>query len=725
MAETEREFLPENESPQPSADASDAFRSELYSDDIGTVSKPRGGGKGSAGLEDAKVDVAFGRPEIKDAGKQEKEAEINRDGSGRPLEIISPWGDKTEITYDDSGKVSRVTITHPSGKPEILERTEKGWWKINGEVDHDLSKIEVLTDGSVKRTHHRDGVLVVHPDGTAEGRDIYDRVNLKVDKDGTRTSYHYEDRVTTFGTRLVEKPGSQFAEIFSTFGTAFKDGCQFTHKNGDKERLERKGLTWEFTRGGKRETLPEGTKVEIEPSGDRKFTRPDGSSFEGKANGTTISRNREGQVTEITSPDGITTSFHLGDKGKVTGVDVRDSSGRLIESDRLSGDSWQSNLTDASGKPQNLKKVEVDNKTGKYTLTLENGRLVRSADGTEDQKDSAGRPVDAYDDKVVSWMKRADLELSPQEEATLRADLAVINKLPPEKKAWILLSMDRIINGNTDAKTELSKAQRSELARSLAHQIAHPESITQGGKRGAVTASAERMMATTRPDDYARMVADLAVDGKYTTRDGKTVKVQMTRDGFLDGKSDDYHQRTLTSELFQNAATNIALEREGKTYRSYPADAPELKPAPAGVDPLLDTGERVVDREGRVTAFEGLNPEQRKALLGSLGVDGHDLGSVSSAKELVDAWNARQDKNAPLTIAVGVPNEKYHFWQQWHTSPEVNRQHHVLTITHIDTSTDPPMVYFDNTAGGENHTYPGGTAVVGWDIISAHKAVQR
>ncbi len=726
MTDRTSEVFRHEESADVAEQASDAFRSEAYDY---ALAQPVAGGKGTRGALDRSAD---NQHQIKDKSEPAplKPAEINRDSSGRPVDVTTPHGDRYEFVYDNSGKLSKLTVTHPSGKPEILERTEKGWWKVNGWVDHDLKSLEVFSDGTIKRTHDRDGVLVSYPNGAAEGRDVYDKVVLKVDEKGTRTVYRYEDRITSFGTKVVHKPGSPFAEIFSTFGDKFNEGYQFTHQNGHTETLERRDLAWQFTRGMRRETLPRDTKVEIEPDGHRKFTRPDGSSFEGKPDGTTIDRNSRGKVTEVTSPEGITTTFRRGDQDQVTDIEVRDSSGKLIESNKLTAEGWQTNLTDAAGKPLNVKKIDVDDKAGSCTFRFDNGQLVRSADGTEDQKNVAGMPIDAYDDKVVSWMKRADLDLSQAEEKTLRADLAVINKLPPEKKAWILISLDRIINGNSDAKTELSKTQRAELARSLAHQIAHPESISQGGKRAAVMASAERQMAGTRPDEYARMVADLAVDGKYTTRDRSAVRVQRTRDGFLEGKTDSYNQRTLTSELFQSAAANIVLEREGKTYKSYAAGewaqhggAPT--PVPAGVDPSLDLGERVTDREGRVSGFDGLNKDQRKVLLGKLGLEGNDAGTISSERELVEAWNSRADKNAPLTIAITVPKERYHFWQEWHKSPEVDPSHHILTITHIDTTRNPAVIYFDNTAGGENHTYPGGQGVLSWDITNAHTGAYK
>src|SRR5262249_1731018 len=210
---------------------------------------------------------------------------------------------------------------HPTGKPEILERSEQGSWKLNGSVDYDLRKVEVLSDGSIRKSDDRDGLVVFSPNGKVEGTDIYGRTSIKIDEDGTRSVYKYDDRVTSFGTKTVQKAGSPFAEIFSSWGGSFNDGYQFMHKDGNKESLERREGHWEFINGTRREMLPEGTKVDVKSDGHRMFTRPDGSSFEGMPDGTTIDRNSHGKVTEITSPDGITTTFQLGDKEQVTGID--------------------------------------------------------------------------------------------------------------------------------------------------------------------------------------------------------------------------------------------------------------------------------------------------------------------------------------------------------------------------------------------------------------------
>lgn len=710
------EFLPEVSESGSNESALAALFDDAYNSVLGQPSPADKAGNDSrrTGSKEAQEDTQ----------KYLKAPEVHRDDSGRPREYTTPAGNQCEIAYGEDGKLNRVTITPPTGRPEVLERTEKGWWKVNGVTDYELT-VKVLDDGSVVRENKMfGGSLVTRPDGTAEGRDRDERRSLVVEADGTRSTYRYDGSITSFGTRLIEKPGSKFAEIKSTYGD-FNEGYQYTHNGGHIETLQRVNREWELHRNGVKEVLPRGTHVEIKPDGYRKISRPDGSSIEGLPDGITLDRNRNEKIARLSSPDGLVTTLQYDEKGKVKDVQVHDNSGKLLEHSQRTANGWDSTITDAAGKPLVIKGVEVDQKTGKYALNTFSGRISRLPDGTEDQTDAYGRKIEGYDDKVMSWMKKSGLELSKEEKKTLEADLAVLNKLPAEKKSEILFSLDRIVNGNCDNKTELSKSQRAEIVASLAHQIAHPDSISQGGKRAASMASAERILAATRPEEYARMVSQLAIDGKFTTGDGKLVEVQRGPYGFLDGKTDSYNQRSLTSELFQNAAANLALSGEGLEYRSYSSDSSKLEPRPFDVDPSLDSGERVKDRDGRIRSFHGLTAEQRAVLLKDLGIDHTDAGVIKSEKELLAAWENRTDKNAPLTIAIGVDQKVGYFTEQWKRAPEVDPQHHIITITHIDTSGIIPVVYFDNTAGGEDHSYPNGTPLPAGNITMAQYQMRQ
>jgi len=89
------------------------------------------------------------------------------------------------------------------------------------------------------------------------------------------------------------------------------------------------------------------------------------------------------------------------------------------------------------------------------------------------------------------------------------------------------------------------------LAVEVLLDIAHPEGIHQG--RGTFTctaATAQGILAARDPAEYARLVADLAVDGRVTTKGGDTLSADFVGFGADEGRSG-------TSDLLQEAFMNF------------------------------------------------------------------------------------------------------------------------------------------------------------------------
>jgi hypothetical protein len=175
----------------------------------------------------------------------------------------------------------------------------------------------------------------------------------------------------------------------------------------------------------------------------------------------------------------------------------------------------------------------------------------------------SGKKSETEQDALLNKMEKLNPPLGLPEQKRLRADLAEIDKLPEEQRQKVYKSLETIAHG--EAATRLTDQQRRELVMSLAHQIAHPESIKDGDMTGT-PANAERMMASGYPEHYANIVAKLATDGRYISSDGKTVEAKRDSDGRLAGRSDPSSQRSLTSELFQDAV--VQLRRSGSRHRS-------------------------------------------------------------------------------------------------------------------------------------------------------------
>ncbi|MEB3238548.1 MAG: hypothetical protein VKO64_13125 [Candidatus Sericytochromatia bacterium] len=98
------------------------------------------------------------------------------------------------------------------------------------------------------------------------------------------------------------------------------------------------------------------------------------------------------------------------------------------------------------------------------------------------------------------------------------------------------------------------------LAVDVLRDIAHPESIHQGkGTFTCTAATAQGILAARDPAEYARLVTDLAVDGKATTKGGDTIIADLRGFGTDEGRSG-------TSDLLQEAF--MAFGRAGAAESS-------------------------------------------------------------------------------------------------------------------------------------------------------------
>ncbi|HEY9870160.1 MAG TPA: hypothetical protein V6D08_13420, partial [Candidatus Obscuribacterales bacterium] len=392
-------------------------------------------------------------------------------------------------------------------------------------------------------------------------------------------------------------------------------------------------------------------------------------------------------------------------------------------------------VTDAQGRVVETrnKGIEVDDKTGNYTIKLDKAeaearkadgaegtadRLERKADGTERLLAKDGSEMKSDADKLLEKFKN----YTPEQQRQLRQDLADIDKLPPEQRKKVYEALDKIARNDEHPgdKIRLTGQQARELVASLAHQIAHPESIQQGDKMTCVLANAEQTLARNNPDVYADMVAKLATEGKYTTHDGKTIEVQTDPDGTsLAAKSDWYGQRSYASELFQNGVANLGLP-PGARYESYPPGDPHLVPRPDGVAPSSDTGERVRYPDGKVTAFEGLGSQQQAEVLNHLVKDGrYGAVSINTPQDLEGAL--KKNGGPPLNVGISLGGGDLAKTGMGSGEGAALSGYHAVNITHFDKG-PPAMVYYENPAGGTDHSYPHGQGVPAEEFIKAMHA---
>src|SRR5262249_49567394 len=327
-------------------------------------------------------------------------------------------------------------------------------------------------DGTVYVGHHK---MTVKADGSFEE----EQQSIKVMKDGnwhetTPTSKFSVDGQGTMQdsdgtiTRMV-KDEATGREFRSRIGEQGGDHYVVKDDQGHTTRIDAHDKPVVVKRGDQQEEKYD--ECVRSSNGDLKLTRKDGT-LEIKHNGTFIRRDKDNQIAEITNSDGERTKFTRSGHN-VTGVTTFDAQGK--ERSKETG------------------KIEVKD-DGSYTIELPKAdlearkadgadgtpaKLLRKRDGTEELLDKDGKHVDSDADRLISHYKH----FSPEEQRQLRQDLADIDRLPTEKREAVYKSLDKIAHNDDlqkqdpKPKIELTGQQSRELVASLAHQVAHPESI--------------------------------------------------------------------------------------------------------------------------------------------------------------------------------------------------------------------------------------------------------
>lgn len=323
----------------------------------------------------------------------------------------------------------------------------------------------------------------------------------------------------------------------------------------------------------------------------------------------------------------------------------------------------------------------------------------------------AAKPLATQLEEITRRINVGNTQLSAERAAQLSRDLADIEKLPLERRSKILESLDKLA-----MDTRLAPEERAELTVSLLHQIACPASIKQGLKDTCLVANIEKTLAMRHPEQYAEMVVQLAATGEYIACDGKTtLKAQRDADGTLMAYSDGTKTRSRVSELMQTAIMQLGMP-DGERYESY---LPGHRPLPQGLTPSEDLGERCVGGDGAVRKWQGLHGDAPKTILNKLLTDqSYESRAIRSHLDLKAAW-IDNGGEPPLTLILQIdlsPSAK-------RNPAEASRITHALNITRLELGSDgrPAKIYYENTAGGPDHSYPNGTPVPADEFVQSLK----
>ena len=139
--------------------------------------------------------------------------------------------------------------------------------------------------------------------------------------------------------------------------------------------------------------------------------------------------------------------------------------------------------------------------------------------------------------------------------------------LSPEEVAKTYQEVRRLMETEGDKPTDPN--ERLILAQQVMHQAAHPTEVRQGQHPTCNVAALESRLYTTNPSDVAKMVADAAIKGEYTTNPpppAKGVTVKLDTQSLQPTGEASYHpprdaDRSYASQIFQVTASNIAWEK--------------------------------------------------------------------------------------------------------------------------------------------------------------------
>lgn len=280
--------------------------------------------------------------------------------------------------------------------------------------------------------------------------------------------------------------------------------------------------------------------------------------------------------------------------------------------------------------------------------------------------------------------------------------------------------INRILDKSEPSAAAIGDNERVMLAKQILSSACNTGDIGQGGHKTCNVAAVEVRTYTQDPASAARLVADVVMTGKYTTRDGHEIKIDK---GSIvphdEAKSDPPISggRSYASQIFQVAAVNIYHQRNGNLRYEQrepsgesgdtgerlvdysvnpPKDGPSLYDRVMGKDseyfytrPLLggkeiiDIGNQISDNNGKDWFFAEKN----------YSVDG--VPKVSSQEELLaQLANAVRNGQLPIVLRVNTNNEPF-FTDSGAGAAGGSGGWHVVTVMDfVDGS--PPRVMVDN-----------------------------
>lgn len=221
---------------------------------------------------------------------------------------------------------------------------------------------------------------------------------------------------------------------------------------------------------------------------------------------------------------------------------------------------------------------------------------------------------------------------------------------------------------NPQGGTVVDTRKLGALAMDVMHQASDPRKVNQGDRNTCTLASLESRIYTRHPSEAARLVADVATTGNYTTADGNRISVDrasvnMFPKHWRDSVSDESNARSHASQIFQLTAANTFEDSDAgiggrrTEYKMKVAENGEVK------EELVDrnTGEVIGNHPG-ITIFqaEGLHELNRRITGANEPPFVIDLSKARTPEEFRrNLEEIGRNQNYPALLAVNALNPPF------------------------------------------------------------------
>jgi YD repeat-containing protein len=448
--------------------------------------------------------------------------------------------------------------------------------------------------------------------------------------DGNTQQYIFTDHHSGNGTYIERADGSwtqiQDGKIYTRAKDAPPDQWVYQQdnnsayvKDGDKIHLASENGPAVIVAEQRGRLLQDGSTQYHRPEGDYIY-KLDGDSVFKNHSGEQTFRDKAGNVLRTESPTGKNIEFKYDNNGNLTATKI--SNGQSWEGYQTTdgGKTWFHDTADAAA-PNGYRterfdgKVEVNGDGSVRTIPNDARQPIeiKRVDGSTEKMYSNGfheyEPADfnteranlrAVADYTFGDAAQRDRFLQFSSEFEARA---AREGIPQEKVAGVYQQVERLMQGGNDAA--LNEADRARLAEQMMYNAAHPETIDQGANNTCNVTTIEMRMFARDPEAAARVITDVALNGKYVTPEGKVVDVgrvggleyrpdpgkpDIMSNGFdrgsstgvkypADVKADGY--RNWADEIFQNTAVNLNYS-DATTYITQEGGNWVRKPVPEG-----------------------------------------------------------------------------------------------------------------------------------------------